>query len=113
MIPIESTIHHNLGQRVAVERIHQMAATLSQRFPQQVHQIEWRQSEHSVDMRFAAYGFVVSWAAEVDDTTIYLHGQIPDAARPYRKKIEQAVTARVEATVSDLPQTFGNDRATA
>ena len=113
MIPIESTIHHQLGQKVAVERIHQMAATLSQRFPQQVHQIEWQQHEHRIDLRFVAYGYLVSWEAEVDDAAIYLHGKIPDAARPFRKKIEEAVTARVEATLCETPWQTGEGRAAA
>lgn len=99
MIAIESRISHGLGQQAAVERIHQLAASLSQRFPQQVHQVQLQLQEHCVDVSFAAYGYVVAWQAEIQDEAVVLHGKIPDAARPFKNKIEQAITARVEATL--------------
>lgn len=99
MIDIESRISHRLGQQGAVERIHQLAASLSQRFPQQVHQIQLQVHDHCIDVSFAAYGYVVAWQAEILDEAVVLHGRIPDAARPFRNKIEQAITARVEASL--------------
>lgn len=99
MIDIESRITHRLGQAAAIERIHQLAASLSQRFPQQVHQIQLQLRDHCVDVSFAAYGYVVAWQAEILDEAVVLHGRIPDAARPFKNKIEQAITARVAASL--------------
>lgn len=99
MIPIESQVAHSLGRDVAVERIHQLVATLSQRFPQQVHQVQSDLHEQRVDVSFAAYGYMVRWQAEIHEATVVLHGQIPDAAKPFKNKIEQAILARVEDTL--------------
>ncbi len=96
MIHIESQIKHHLGQQAALERMHQLVASLSQRFPQQVHQIKLCFRDHKVDVNFAAYGYVVHWQAEIEEERVLLHGQIPDAARPFRNKIEQSILARVE-----------------
>lgn len=97
MLAIESQIPHTLGREAAIERVHQLVATLSQRFPQQVHQIELHLRDDRVDVSFAAYGYVVHWEAEVNADCVILHGKIPDAARPFRNKIEQAIVARIEA----------------
>lgn len=109
MIPIESTVHHQLGQQAAMQRIHHMAASLAQLFPQQVHQIEWHQQDHRIDVQFAAYGYVVAWEADVQESAVYLHGRIPDAAKPYRNKILQVITARVEETLAP----FASDQTAA
>lgn len=99
MIEIHSKIQHCLGQQEAVERIHQMVASLSNRFPQQVHQVQLHLKNHCVDLSFAAYGFVVHWNAEIFDDQVSLKGQIPESAKKFRGKIEQAIVARVEATL--------------
>ncbi|MEZ6137206.1 MAG: polyhydroxyalkanoic acid system family protein [Pirellulaceae bacterium] len=99
MLAIESQIPHQLGRSVAAERMHELVASLSQRFPQQVHQVQLHLDEHRVDVSFAAYGYKVEWEAEINETCIILHGRIPDSAKPFRNKIEQAILARVEATL--------------
>jgi hypothetical protein len=99
MIPIESQVAHSLGQDVATERMHQLVASLAQRFPQQVHQVQLDLREQRVHVSFAAYGYVVKWQAEINEEAVILHGQIPDAARPFRNKIEQVILARVEDTL--------------
>lgn len=99
MIPIESQVAHSLGREAAVERMHQMVASLSERFPQQVHQIQLDLQEQRIDVSFAAYGYMVQWQADIDEEAVILHGKIPDSARPYKNKIEQAILARVEETL--------------
>ncbi len=99
MIEIESSIQHSLGQEEAVERVHQMVASLSQRFPQQVHQVQLHLKDHRVDISFAAYGYIVEWKAEIYDDSVLLLGKIPDSANKFKSKIEQAIVARVEATL--------------
>lgn len=103
MINIESNIQHCLGQEMAVERMHQLVATLSQRFPQQVHQVKLHLKDHRIDISFAAYGYVVHWHAEVFDDQVALFGRIPDLAAKFRRKMEQAIVARVEAALLPAP----------
>ena len=99
MIDIESRVAHNLGQQAAVERMHQLVASLSQRFPQQVHQVQLHLRDQRIDVSFAAYGYQVSWDAEVLAEEVVLRGHIPDSAKPFRNKIEQSIVARVEAAL--------------
>ena len=99
MIEINTTIQHCLGQDEAVSRIHQMVTSLSQRFPQQVHQVQLFVSEHRVDVSFAAYGYIVAWHAEIYDDQVTLVGKIPESAKKFQSKIEQAIVTRVEATL--------------
>lgn len=96
MIEINSEIQHSLGQDAAVQRMHQLVASLSQRFPQQVHQVRLHLRDHRIDVSFAAYGYVVQWQAEIYDDQVSLRGKIPDSARKFRSKIEQSIVARVE-----------------
>jgi hypothetical protein len=99
VIEIESTIQHSLGQELAVQRMHQLVASLTQRFPQQVHQVQLHLKDHWVHVSFAAYGYVVQWKAEIYDDQVTLTGQIPDSANKFRRKIEQAILERVEAVL--------------
>ena len=99
MIEIESNIQHSLGQEIAVERMHLLVATLSQQFPQQVHQVQLHFKDHRVEVSFAAYGYVVHWKAEIYDDQISLYGRIPDSAKKFKGKIEQAILARIEAAL--------------
>ncbi len=106
MIEIHTKVPHCLGQDEAVVRIQQMVASLSQRFPQQVHQVQLHLKDHRVEVGFAAYGYVVSWSAEIYDDEVHLMGRIPNSAKKFRAKIEQAIVSRVEATLlpSSLPR---------
>jgi hypothetical protein len=96
MIQIESNIQHSLGQDGAVQRMHQLVASLSQTFPQQVHQVQLHFKNHRIEISFAAYGYVVHWQAEIYDDQVSLIGRIPDSASKFKGKIEQAIVARVE-----------------
>ena len=96
MIEIESSIQHSLGQELAVKRMHQLVASLTQRFPQQVHQVRLHLKDHWVEVSFAAYGYMVEWKAEIYDDQVTLHGKIPDSARKFKRKIEEAILSRVE-----------------
>lgn len=100
MIEIHSSVQHCLGQQEAISRIHQLAASLAQSFPQQVHQVHLLMKDHQVDVSFAAYGYLVSWRAEVYDDEVSLSGQIPESARKFENKMEQAVVSRVESALS-------------
>ena len=103
MITIQSNVQHSLGQEAAVERIHQLVASLSERFPQQVHQVQLHLNEHCVDVDFAAYGYQVSWHAEIYDDQISLTGQIPKSAKKFEQKIEEAIVTRIEETLLPTP----------
>jgi hypothetical protein len=99
MIEIQSSVQHSLGQEEALARVHQLVATLTQRFPQQVHQVQLHMKDHRVNVSFAAYGYVVSWHAEIFDDQISLLGQIPESARKFQTKIEQAILMRLEESL--------------
>lgn len=100
MIEIQSAVQHSLGQEVATARMHDLVTSLSQRFPQQVHQIQLHLRDSRVDVSFAAYGYVVSWQADIYDDEVKLKGKIPDSAKKFQAKIEESIIARVEATLS-------------
>ncbi len=100
MIEIHSSVQHSLGQEAAVARVTQLVASLSQRFPQQVHQVQLHLKDHRVDVSFAAYGYVVSWHADIYDDEISLIGRIPDSAKKFQTKIEQAILTRLEETLT-------------
>ncbi len=101
MIPIETKVPHGLGQAAALERMHELVASLTERYPQQVHQVQLSLRANHISVRFAAYGYIVEWEADIEADGILLAGRIPDSAKPYRNKIEQAITARVEAALLD------------
>lgn len=101
MVEIHTLVTHRLGRAAALERMHQMAASLSELFPQQVHQVRSSWQDNKLNIRFAAYGFLVQWDAVVLDEKIALLGQIPDAARTFKGKIEQAIVARLEVVLGD------------
>lgn len=99
MIELESSVSHQLGRVGAVKRIQEFVGSLPQRFPEQVHQVTMQAYENAVEVRFAAYGYVLQWKAEVYDTCIVLHGTIPDAARKFKEKMMQTVVDRISDAV--------------
>lgn len=99
MIEIESSVSHQLGKTGAVKRIREFVGSLPQRFPQQVHQVSMQAHDNAVEVRFAAYGYIIQWKAEVYDTCIVLHGLIPDAARKFQHKMMQTVVDRLTDAV--------------
>ena len=105
MVEIHTLVSHQLGRVEALDRMHQMADSLSQRFPQQVHQVRSTWNDNKLNIRFAAYGFLVQWEAIVQDSQIALLGQIPDAARAFKGKIEQAIVARLETVLNESTAT--------
>ncbi len=102
MISIDSEIQHSLGQQAAIDRMQSLVASLSQRFPEQVHQVTMHLSDHQIDVGFAAYGYNIRWSAEVFDDVVQLHGEIPDSAAPFRNKMEATVVSRVEAGLREI-----------
>lgn len=109
MIEIESQVPHQLGRSNAVKRVREFVGSLPQRFPQQVHQVTMQIREDSVEVRFAAYGYIVEWKAEVRETCIVLHGLIPDSARKFQNKMLQTVVDRISEVVQ--PAIFPMRRA--
>ena len=101
MIEIHSQISHQLGQSAAVHRMHELVGSLPQRFPQQVHQVKLLVQDHSVEVSFAAYGYLVHWKADVQEDCILLQGKIPDSAKKFKNKMEQTIVNRV-ATALEL-----------
>ncbi|RMF40992.1 MAG: hypothetical protein D6753_10535 [Planctomycetota bacterium] len=96
MIELHAEVQHSLGQERAIERVRQLVATLTEAFPQQVHRVQWHARNQSVFVQFVAYGFPVSWRADIYDDIVSLSGAIPDSARSVRRKIIEATVARVE-----------------
>ncbi|QDV23895.1 hypothetical protein Q31a_22050 [Aureliella helgolandensis] len=103
MIEIDSNVQHSLGQEVAVERLHNLAVNLAQRFPQQVHQLKMHFKNHRIDVDFAAYGYVVHWTAEVFDDQVSLHGTVPDSAKVFAGKMKQTITGHVAQELFSSP----------
>ena len=101
MVEINTLVSHRLGRVDALERMHQMVDSLGQRFPQQVHQVRSAWHDNKLNIRFAAYGYLVQWEAVVLEEQVSLLGQIPDAARVFKGKIEQAIVSRLESVLSD------------
>ena len=99
MVEINTLVSHRLGRIDALDRMHQMVDSLSQRFPQQVHQVRSSWQDNKLNIRFAAYGYLVQWEAVVLEEQVSLLGQIPDAARVFKGKIEQAIVARLESVL--------------
>ena len=101
MVEINTLVSHRLGRIAALDRMHQMVDSLSQRFPQQVHQVRSSWQDNKLNIRFAAYGYLVQWEAVVLEEQVLLVGQIPDAARVFKGKIEQAIVARLETVLGE------------
>lgn len=102
MIELESQITHQLGQTGAIKRVREFVGSLPQRFPQQVHQVTMRVRDDSVEVRFAAYGFVVQWRAEIQESCVILHGSIPESARKFQNKMLQTVADRIEQALQPV-----------
>jgi hypothetical protein len=102
MIVIESQVAHQLGRIGAVKRVREFVGSLPQRFPQQVHQVTMQVHDDYVEVRFAAYGYMVQWKAEVKESCIVLHGLIPDSARKFQDKMMQTVVDRVSEALQPV-----------
>lgn len=109
MIEINTAVQHCLGQKEAIARIHQMVASLTQRFPQQVHQVNLHMKDHRFDVSFAAYGYLVTWRAEVFDDQVSLMGHIPESAQQFRGKMERTVVSRIEEAL--VPDALSANKA--
>lgn len=104
MVEINTTVPHNLGRVDALERMHQLIDSLGERFPQQVHQVRSSWHDNKLNIRFAAYGYLVQWEAIVQEKQISLLGQIPDTARVFKAKIEETIVSRIESVLTDAEQ---------
>ncbi len=96
MVEIETSVAHQLGNDVALNRLHEMVDSLQDRYRDQVHGVQSHWNGNELDISFAAYGYKIDWHATVLADRIALVGRIPSSARPYRGKIEQTIVARVE-----------------
>jgi hypothetical protein len=95
MIEIESQVTHQLGQQSAIKRVREFVGSLPQRFPEQVHQVSMHVHDESVEVQFAAYGYIVQWKAEVLESCVLLHGRIPDSASKFQNKMLATVFDRL------------------
>lgn len=95
MIEIESRVNHRLGRTGATTRVKEFVGSLPDRFPQQVHQVTMQFHDDCVEVQFAAYGYLVSWKAEVKDSCVILQGVIPDSAWKFQHKIMQTAVDRI------------------
>jgi hypothetical protein len=102
MVEIETSVAHQLGDQVALDRLHEMVDSLEARYRDQVHCVESHWNGNQLDISFAAYGYHINWQATVLADRIALVGRIPSAARAFRGKIEQAIVARVEAVFQEI-----------
>ena len=111
MIEIQSAVEHDLGQQEATCRIHRMVASMTELFPQQVHQINLMMKDHRFEVSFAAYGYLVSWRAEVLNDRVALTGWIPESAKRFETKMEQAILSRIEEALQAGPTTQARQAA--
>ena len=95
MIEIESSVSHQLGKRGAVQRIQEFLKSLPQKFPQQFHQLRMQTRDNAVEVNFAAYGYLMQWKAVVTDTSVTVHGVLPDAAQQYKQKMLRTAVDRL------------------
>jgi GH35 family endo-1,4-beta-xylanase len=100
MLEIQSIIHHQLGRDAAFTRIHELVATLSERFPQQVHQVHLQLHHQKIQVRFAAYGYMVGVQTEVTETDIIVHTELPESANKFQAKIVDAIVDRLESALA-------------
>ncbi len=96
MIEIQAEVQHGLGQETAILRVQELVATMTEKFPQQVHRVQWQACNQRICVQFVAYGFQVFWQADIYDDAVTLSGRIPNSARGVRNKIIQATVARLE-----------------
>lgn len=101
MFEIETNVSHYLGMDQAVNRLHQMVDSLEDRFREQVHHVKSLWHDNELDISFDAYGFQIQWHATVLADRVLLMGRIPETAKMFRGKIEQAIVARVEAILQE------------
>jgi hypothetical protein len=102
MIEIESRVVHQLGRVSAIKKLREFVGSLPQRFPEQVHQVSMKMHEDSVEVQFAAYGYMVQWRALVEESSIVLQGSIPDSARRFQNKMLQTVVDRISEAMRPM-----------
>ncbi len=98
MIELESSVTHQLV-KWALSSASKSLWARCPTLPEQVHQVSMLAHDNAVEVRFAAYGYILQWKAEVYDTCIVLHGWIPDAARKFKDKMMQTVEDRIAEAV--------------
>lgn len=93
---IQKLIPHQLGAVEAKTRLCSFVGSMMREYPDQVHQLEMRFAGNELQVRFSAYGFEYDWMVNVTDDLIELTGKYPEAANPYRSKIEATVVGKIE-----------------
>jgi hypothetical protein len=106
MIEIESLVNHQLGRLTAIKRMQEFVGSLPQRFPQQVHQVSMQVHDDSVQVRFAAYGYRLLWIADVKESCVVLHGQLPDSADKVKDKMARTVVDRITEALRTTTNTL-------
>lgn len=100
---VRKVIPHRLGAAEAKMRLCSFVGSMMREYPDQVHQLEVKFSENELQVRFSAYGFEYDWLVNITDDGIELSGRYPEAANPYRSKIETTVVGKIEDLLCGQP----------
>ena len=97
---IEHAVSHNLGTEVATERIKKLAAETKRQFGAMVSDLEESWSGNTATVKFRAMGMVVSGRFFVEPAVVRIELDIPLAALPFKRRIEEVVLTEAKAVLA-------------
>ncbi len=93
--PLSITLPHTLGKAEATRRMRDRIGELPAHIPGGIAAVEHRwTSDDRLALDVAALGAQVATVAEVGETAVRLHINLPPLLQPFRSAIESAVKAR-------------------
>jgi putative polyhydroxyalkanoate system protein len=93
-------VPHTLSQQEARQRLGRFADVVSEKFRDQVSELEQKWEGDTLQFRFKTFGIPLSGGITVQENQLELAGDLPFSAMIFKGKIESAIREQLEKIVA-------------
>lgn len=101
MPKFSTNVPHSLGAEGAKSALQHLLEHLTEKYGDQVSELEQSWDEKSLNFALKTYGFRVTGVVLVEEDQVKLDGDLPFAAAMFKGKIEDSIRSALERTLQD------------
>lgn len=93
-------VPHSLGQADAKEKLSSFLDRITEKYKDQVSDLDGEWTENVLTYRFSTFGIRISGEVTVLDDKVIVHGEIPFSAMMFKGKISSGIQDAIEKTLA-------------
>ena len=93
-------VTHDLGRQAAKERLETFLDKMSEKYKDQISDMEGSWDDHVLNYKFTTYGIKIKGQLTVEDEKVRMDGELPFAAMMFKGKISSQIQKGLEKALA-------------